>query len=225
MYKQQTLAFVSELISIENGHEWVNLGLPSGTKWATCNVGATKPEEYGNYYAWGETEPKSTYDWNTYKWATAAYEEKKGRWMLETLTKYNTSSKYGTIDGKINRNKEDDAARANWGGKWRMPSTDEWLELYLECRWTWTDNYNSAGVAGQIVESKINGNAIFLPAAGYREFDKLYDIGISGIYWSCSIHTNFPCYAWNVDFFLDNVSKISNFRCCGQSVRPVLYMP
>ncbi|MGM9745408.1 MAG: hypothetical protein ACI30H_00370 [Paludibacteraceae bacterium] len=99
-----------------NGHEYVDLGLPSGTKWATCNVGATKPEEYGNYYAWGETTPKDYYDWNTYNWATATYDAEYDWWDLETLTKYNTSSSYGTVDNKTVLELADDAARANWGG-------------------------------------------------------------------------------------------------------------
>ena len=87
-----------------NGHEWVDLGLPSGTKWATCNVGATKPEEYGNYYAWGETETKTTYNWSTYKWCNGS---------AETQTKYCTNSDYGTVDNKTVLDLEDDAARAN----------------------------------------------------------------------------------------------------------------
>ncbi|MDY4512785.1 MAG: hypothetical protein SPE10_04975, partial [Paludibacteraceae bacterium] len=120
-----------------NGHEWVDLGLPSGLKWATCNVGATKPEEYGNYFAWGETEPNTTYDWNTYKWATATWDATDEFWDLATLTKYNTDSDYSTVDNKTVLELADDAARANWGGAWRMPTDAEWTELRENCTWTW----------------------------------------------------------------------------------------
>ncbi|MDD6782411.1 MAG: hypothetical protein PUD89_05750, partial [Bacteroidales bacterium] len=103
-----------------NGHEYVDLGLPSGLKWATCNVGATAPEAYGDYYAWGETTTKSTYEWSTYKWCDGSY---------DTQTKYCTSSSYGTVDNKTVLDLADDAARANWGGAWRMPTDEEWTEL------------------------------------------------------------------------------------------------
>ena len=196
----------------QNGHEYVDLGLPSGTKWATCNVGATKPEEYGNYYAWGETEPKDYYDWSTYKYGSD-YDE---------LTKYCTSSDYGTVDNKTVLDPEDDAARANWGGAWRMPTDAEWTELRENCTWKWTDDYNGTGVSGRIVTSKTNGNHIFLPAAGCRYDDVLYDAGDLGLYWSSSIGTDKPGYAWYVYFRSNNVSRNNFGRYYGQSVRPVL---
>jgi len=205
-----------------NGHGYVDLGLPSGTKWATCNVGATKPEEYGNYYAWGETSPKTTYDWNTYKWATATWDATYEFWELETLTKYNTDSDYGTVDNKTVLDLEDDAARANWGGAWRMPTDAEWTELRDNCTWTWTDDYNGTGVAGRIVTSKINSNSIFLPAAGCRDFDGLNDAGVYGCYWSSSLDTDNPDRAWVVYFDSDYVNNNSSIRDYGQSVRPVL---
>ena len=93
--------------SIHNGHEYVDLGLPSGTKWATCNVGASSPEDYGEYYAWGETETKSTYDWRTYKWCKGSN---------DTMTKYCTSSSSGTVDNKTVLDPEDDVAHVKWGG-------------------------------------------------------------------------------------------------------------
>ena len=191
----------------------VDLGLPSGLKWAACNVGATKPEEYGNYYAWGETEPKTTtYSWATYKWCNGSE---------STLTKYNTKSSYGTVDNKTVLDPEDDAAAVNWGGTWRMPTYAEWTELRENCEWTWTDDYNGTGVKGQIVTSKTNGNSIFLPATGYRSFED-FGAGIYGIYWSSSLGTDGPYNAWLVDFNSDNVSRYDNGRFYGQSVRPVL---
>ena len=205
--------FMSCTTGTENGHEWVDLGLPSGTKWATCNVGATKPEEYGNYYAWGETEPKTTYDWNTYKWCDGSY---------DTQTKYCTSGRYGTMDDKTVLELADDAARANWGGQWRMPTDDEWTELRENCTWTWTSDYNGTGVAGRIVTSKTNSNSIFLPAAGYRGSDDLNNAGGNGFYWSSSLYTDGPLNAWGVYFCSANLYGGSLGRFCGRSVRPVL---
>ncbi len=198
-----------------NGHDWVNLGLPSGTKWATCNVGATNPEEYGNYYAWGETTTKDYYDWDTYKYGSA-YDE---------LTKYCNNSSYGKggfTDNLTTLVASDDAATANWGGKWRTPTDAEWQELIDNCDWTWTDDYNGTGVAGRIVTSKTNGNTIFLPAAGYRSYDDLGDAGLNGYYWSSSLSTGSPSGAWLACFDSGNVDRGSSHRYCGQSVRPVL---
>ncbi len=198
---------------IENGYYYVDLGLPSGLKWAACNVGATKPEEYGNHYAWGETSTKSTYDWSTYKWCNGSE---------STLTKYNTSGSYGTVDNKTVLDLEDDAAAVNWGGAWRMPTDAEWTELRDNCTWTWTSNYNGTGVAGRIVTSNINGNSIFLPAAGYRDYVDLYFAGYDGDYWSSSLYTVNPGNAWSVYFISDGVDRYSNYRYYGLSVRPVL---
>ena len=197
----------------ENGYEWVGLGLPSGTKWATCNVGATAPEAYGDYYAWGETTTKSTYEWSTYKWCDGSY---------DTQTKYCTSSSYGTVDNKTVLELADDAARANWGGAWRMPTDAEWTELRTNCTWTWTDDYNGTGVAGRIVTSKTNGNHIFLPAAGYRGDDVLYGAGSYGRYWSSSVGADNPNNAWYMFFRSDGVFRGNYTRCYGLSVRPVL---
>ena len=182
-----------------NGHEWVDLGLPSGLKWATCNVGATKPEEYGSYYAWGETEPNTTYDWSTYKWCNGSY---------KTLTKYCTDSYNGTVDNKTVLELEDDAAAVNWGGKWRMPTYAEWTELRENCTWKWTIRN---GINGYEVKGS-NGNSIFLPAAGD-----------DGYYWSSWLHVRYPDRAWYVDFDSDGVSRAYNYRYYGCSVRPVLF--
>ena len=203
-----------------NGHGYVDLGLPSGLKWATCNVGATKPEEYGDYYAWGETETKTTYNWSTYKWCENKKISTSG-YPLD-FTKYNTSSSYGTVDNKTTLELEDDAARANWGGTWRMPTDDEWTELLENCTRTWTSDYNGTGVAGRIVTSKINGNSIFLPAAGSRNDEDLGDAGYYGRYWSSSLITVFPDEAWHVSFSSDYVNRDYFYRGGGLSVRPVL---
>ena len=214
-----TVAGNTELTAI---FDYVAVDLGLSVKWATCNVGATKPEEYGNYYAWGETEPKTTYDWNTYKWATATYDVEHYEWDLETFTKYNTSSSYGTMDNKTQLELADDAARANWGGAWRMPTDAEWTELRENCTWTWTDDYNGTGVAGRIVTSNTNGNSIFLPAAGSRDRGDLSGAGNYGFYWSCSLSTDYPNNAWYVLFYSDDVYGDYGGRYYGISVRPVL---
>ena len=194
-----------------NGHEYVDLGLPSGTKWATCNVGADYPEDYGDYFAWGETEPKEEYDLSTYKWHEGSY---------YTHTKYCTSSTYGKVDNKTTLDLADDAANANWGGDWRMPTKTEQDELRTECTWTWT---TQNGVKGYIVTSKSNGNSIFLPAAGYRDFSDLWDAGFNGYYSSSSLYTDDSGGACRLYFESSYVSSGSySLRRRGWSVRPVL---
>ena len=205
-----SISFTAPATGTENGHEWVDLGL--SVKWATCNVGATKPEEYGSYYAWGETETKTNYNWSTYKWCSGS---------AETQTKYCTDSSYGTVDNKTTLELEDDAARANWGGAWRMPTDDEWTELLENCTRTWTSDYNGTGVAGRIVTSNINGNSIFLPAAGCRSGDDLYYAGSYGDYRSSSLYTDNPNDAGSVVFHSDYVDMYDCDRYYGHSVRPV----
>ena len=194
-----------------NNHEYVDLGL--SVKWATCNVGATKPEDYGDYFAWGETQPKSNYDWSTYKWCNGS---------PYTLTKYCTDSYYGTIDNKTTLELSDDAARANWGGSWRMPTKEEQDELHNNCEWEWT---TQNGVKGYKVTSEKKGytkNSIFLPAAGYRVGSSLSGVGSDGNYWSSSLYTLNPTYAYCLYFDSSNVYwHYFCHRYRGQSVRPV----
>ena len=133
--------------------EAIDLGLPSGTKWANMNVAASTPEEYGGYYAWGETEEKDNYSWSTYKWCRGSY---------DTQTKYCTDSSYGTVDNKTVLDPEDDVAHVKWGGTWRMPTLDEQKELLNKCTWNWTTQNGVNGYKG----TGPNGNSIFLPAAG-----------------------------------------------------------
>jgi len=196
-----------------NGHEYVDLGL--SVKWATMNVGASSPEDYGDYFAWGETTTKTTYNWSNYKYC-------KGNEY--TLTKYCTKSGYGTVDNKTVLDLSDDAARANWGGNWRMPTYAELDELRNNCTLKWTTQ-NS--VKGYKVTSKTNGNSIFLPAAGHRKDSSLYSAGSYGIYWSSSLGTLEPNGAYNLSLGWDMVFDVSDvdwhcyYRSYGQSVRPV----
>ena len=192
----------------------VDLGLPSGLKWASCNVGATTPEEYGSYYAWGETTPKDNYSWTTYKYANGAYDK---------LTKYCSETIYGNngfTDDKTVLDPEDDAAHVNWGGSWRMPTAAEVEEFLSNCTWTWT---TQNGVNGYQVASKTNGNSIFLPAAGYRLGTNLNGAGSGGYYWSSSLRDDFPYNAWYFDFYSgDHGGNGRNrFRTIGFFVRPV----
>ena len=188
----------------------VDLGL--SVYWGTTNIGASKPEDYGDYYAWGETEPKESYSWSTYKYGTSS---------SGPFFKYNTSDSYGTVDNKTVLEPEDDVARVKLGGEWRMPTDAEWTELRTKCTWTWTTNYNGTGVKGQIVTAT-NGNSIFLPAAGYRRDTKLYDAGSYGYYWSSSLNTDKPSIAWYVNFNSGTVRRRDyGYRSYGQSVRPV----
>ena len=191
-----------------NGHAYVDLGLPSGLKWATCNVGANNPEEYGNYYAWGETTPKTEYNWSTYKWCNGSD---------DTMTKYCTDSDYGTVDNKTVLDPKDDAASVNMGGSWRMPTKAEQDELRTECTWTWTtlNDVNGYNVEGP------NGNSIFLPAAGYRYSSVLDNAGSSGDYWSSSLSTGSSYYAYDLYFHSGDVYWSYYYRYCGQSVRGV----
>ena len=191
-------------LSLPASVEAVDLGLPSGLKWATMNVGASKPEGRGEYFAWGETEPKTDYSWETYKWCNGS---------KTTLTKYVTD--YGTVDNKTVLDPEDDAAHVNWGESWRMPTDAEWTELRENCTWTWT---TQSGVQGGLMKSKTNGNSIFLPAVGYRSGTRNYDG--DGYYWSSSLDTDDPTNACRRDFD-SGFRRFHNDRLCGLSVRPV----
>ena len=201
--KADRIAFVINPNS-EGGHEYVDLGL--SVKWATCNVGATKPEEYGDYFAWGETQPKTTYSWSTYKWCNG----------YDKQTKYCTQRRYGRVDKKTVLKKADDAAAVNWGGSWRIPTKAEQDELLNNCTWTWT---TQNGVNGYKVTSKKNGNSIFLPAAGYGGGSSLT---VAGSYWSSSLRTDQPVDVYTLFFNSSNVGLGNNgIRCVGRSVRPV----
>ena len=172
----------------ESKYNAIDLGLPSGRKWATCNVGASSPEEYGSYYAWGETEKKSNYDWSTYKWCNGSE---------NTMTKYCIHSYYGTVDNKTVLDPEDDVAYVKWGGDWRMPTTDEQRELLNNCDWEWT---TLNGVKGYKVTGP-NGNSIFLPAAGFRSGTDVLRRDDYGDYWSSSLYCNDEDIAYNLSFY------------------------
>src|SRR5574344_904462 len=202
--------------------DYVDLGLPSGIKWATKNLGASKPSDYGDYYAWGETEPKTEYTWATYKWMQTGQSD----WMY--ITKYtfadgNTKGIWydasGNFigDGKTTLEAADDAATQKLGSPWRMPTDDEIKELLDNCTWTWT---TQDGKNGYEVKGK-NGNSIFLPAAGSRIGSELYDAGIWGDYWSSSLDAAYSDIARYLDFESGGHDWDYVDRRYGFTVRPV----
>lgn len=192
-------------------HAWVDLGLPSGTLWATCNVGAGSPEEYGDYFAWGETEPKENYLWSNYKYCQGSG---------TTITKYCTGSSYGTVDNKKELEPEDDAATKNWGSDWQMPSTAQQQELIDNCTCQWTQQN---GVNGILVTGR-NGGQIFLPAAGSRWRSGVDGAaGGYGSYWSSSLSPDYDYAACRLSFTSSYWFGGGDYysRSDGFSVRPV----
>ncbi|MBR4974349.1 MAG: PEGA domain-containing protein, partial [Bacteroidales bacterium] len=175
-----------------NGHEYVDLGLPSGLKWATCNVGANSPEEYGDYYAWGEIETKNEY--------TADNSKTDGKSMSD-----------------ISGNAMYDVACAKWGGSWRLPTKEEFKELRQKCKWEWTTQNGKKGykVTGP------NGNSIFLPVAGYRAGSSLYGTGERSFYWSSSPLESYDDFAYRLYFTSSSHDVGRSYRVGGYSVRPV----
>ena len=190
-------------------HAYVDLGLPSGTLWATCNVGANSPEEYGDGFAWGETEPKTTYNWGTYKYCNGAYNK---------MTKYCNDADYGDngfTDNLTTLLPEDDAATANWGSSWCMPTVEQWRELIDHTTHTWT---TQNGVKGRLFTAS-NGNSLFLPDVGGRWVIEFNRTGGYGEYWSSSLYTNSPGRAWGFFFYSDYFGDLEREYC--ESVRPV----
>lgn len=194
----------------------IDLGLPSGTLWASCNVGATKPEEYGDYFAWGETtgfkNGKTNFSWDTYKWCNGG--DKK-------ITKYCNDSNYGNdgfADGKTELDLVDDAAYANWGNNWRMPNYNQVYELIDNCNWEWT---TLNGVRGCKVTSKKNGNSIFLPAAGGYFRTEFKDASVYGDYWARSLYTNKPSSARGLHIGPEGGFGLQGVRYYGNCIRPV----
>ena len=206
-------------VSAQSTKEYVDLGLPSGTLWATCNIGANSPEEYGDYFAWGETEPKEDYYWTTYKWCNG--------W--DTMTKYCVDSEKGVVDNNTELDPEDDAATVNWGSEWCMPTIGQLDELffsnYTTVKWT-TQN----GVYGVKIYSKKNNQSLFFPAAGVRigtrlDSDVIPDEGPGGYYRTRSLvagggNWNTSEFAYGIDFNA-NVSGYFVDRFFGGSVRPI----
>ena len=211
------LVSASGILKAQSNTIAVDLGL--SVKWASCNLGASAPEEFGDYYAWGETETKGNYRLETYKWCQGSY---------NTLTKYNNGSYHGTVDNKTVLDPKDDVAHVKLGGSWRMPTKAELDELMNNCTWTWTTLNGASGfkVTGS------NGNSIFLPAAGSRNGTVFNYVAEHGYYWSSSLYTDDPNIACTLSFNFDSefdfefdfepfVGSSSCYRYEGLSVRAV----
>ena len=190
-----------------NGHKFIDLGLPSGLLWAETNIGAETATDDGNYYAWGETSTKDHYSSYTYKYGTSS----------SNFTKYNST------DGKIDLDREDDAAYVNWGSPCRMPTLTEIRELIGNCTWTWTSMTTSSksSINGYKITSKENGNSIFLPASGCRNGSLLNYYDTYGDYWSSSLSHFGVSYAYWLEFGSSGSSSDDYERYRGHTVRPV----
>ncbi len=195
---------VSEPDGYINGHGYVDLGLPSGTKWATCNVGANNPEAYGGYFAWGETAPKSGYYSNICFDRLEGGSEKWGEYKVGGKTQISPSSGH-------------DAAHENWGFTWRMPTHSENEELVKKCSWVWT---TKNGHKGYVVTGP-NGKSIFLPAAGYRSGTESHLLESDGEYWSSSLYSGSSDNAQTLYFHRYYFGTRHPVRSTGYSVRPV----
>jgi uncharacterized protein (TIGR02145 family) len=196
------------------GHDYVDLGLPNGTKWANMNIGAENTVDYGDHFAWGETTPKENYNWETYQYCNGSG---------TTLTKYCSNAEYGDngfTDSLITLEAADDAANASWGAEWRMPTHEEIQELIDNCTCTWT---KQNGVNGRLFTGR-NGNSIFLPAAGTQGSNGVRDVGSYGTYWASSLYTAIPSDAWRFIFHSGNQLFDNDYRYEGLSVRAV-YRP
>ena len=211
------LLLILSILTANAQHDYVDLGLPSGTLWATTNVGAINPADYGDYFAWGETQPKSDYSWSTYKWCKGSE---------NTLTKYCDQRTYGYngfTDGLTRLLSEDDAATANWGSEWQMPSKEQFQELinsdYTTREWTAKTGKEGFLNYGILITSKINGKSIFLPASGRRDGTSLEDDDVVGAYYSCLLTS--PYIPYSLTFNSNKTDIMYIFRYAGLSVRPV----
>ena len=207
----------------ENGYGYVDLGL--SVKWAMCNVGAERPEEYGDYFAWGELEPKESYTWENYRFRTRGYDEGTVRLSKYTSICYTglyDENGISIADDKTLLEPEDDVARVKWGGKWRMPSREEFDELIQNCTWTWT---TQKGVNGFLVTSNKPGytdRSIFLPAAGLRSLSELRLSGNIGFYWTTTPSEHFAesaCFLYITPGFKSLYESAA--RNQAHTVRPV----
>ena len=197
--------YLGDGVYLINGHKFIDLGLPSGLLWAETNIGAKTAADDGNYYAWGETDTKSTYNESTY--------------FDSNYTTY-------SISGKTTLEKQHDAAYVNWGSSCRMPTDDEFGELHNSeyCTWTWSSMTTSDGssINGYQVTSVKNGNSIFLPASGYRNYGRLYDHGSWGDYWSSTLDFSQSNIAYYLYFYSSyHYQNSHGSRCHGHTVRPV----
>ena len=201
--EDSSVRYLLKNIPTHNGYDYVDLGLPSGLKWATYNLGATSPEEYGLYFAWGETTGYTT-------------EQITSGVRSFTEDEYNAGPAASISAGLT---LQQDAARVNLGGNWRMPTKDEYQELIDNCNIVWTDNYNGTGVVGSIFTSKVNESSVFFPAAGYYDSSYWMERGADENCWSASLDSSST--AFHLDLFCGNHYVSGGWRYMGLPVRGV----
>ncbi len=194
-------------------HECVDLGL--SVKWAACNVGADRPEDYGDYYAWGEVETKANYYWNNYRFYLS--DGKNGNL---NLYKYNSKCENTTLNNKTILAPEDDAAHVKWGENWRMPTKEDFEELINNCSWKSVRIRKVWGYKVTSLKEGYTDHYIFLPAVGYRRSSSNYCVGY-GCYWSSSLNTSNPECAWLIDLYANNYFLDEDERYYGFAIRPV----
>ncbi len=203
-------SFISEKLKItknmiNNQHDYVDLGLPSGTLWADRNVGAKTETEYGDYFAWGEIETKEEYIWKTYKFGDE-----------------NNIIKYTKHDNLEELELEDDVAYTCWmKDDWNMPTVEQFRELKEYTTHKWYDNYNDSGISGTLFTGE-NGNTIFLPAGGLKHRNVVRYSNTDGQYWSKNLYIDRCDSAYGFEFNSKYTTNCTAYRCCGYSVRPVL---
>lgn len=201
----------------QTNYDYVDLDLPSGTLWATCNVGANNPWEYGKYFQWGDTEgyydnEEHDFSWKKYKWCNGNY---------NSLTKYNNNSRFGVVDNKTTLDLEDDAAHVNMGGDWRMPTQDEIQELVDNTYRDWVENHMGSGVNGGLFTSKKDtSKSIFIPTSGFRCDYSVYRQGSDANLWGSTLYMRIPTRACELYFDL-GYNSYNDYRYHGFCVRGV----
>lgn len=210
-FEKQTSISGATVSGSKNGYTYVDMGL--SVMWATNNFGAKKPTEYGHLIAWGETAPKNIYSYDTYKFGdcfTVGYHSKYWTYTFDDF-----------YDNLTILEPSDDAATTNWGSAWRTPTKEEFDELFDACTWTWTKDFANSGVAGIIGTSTINGNVIFLPAAGVSYYDTCVNDGKGGNYWTSTLGAFDPIYGTSRNFSQEEMRIYYRDRDAGCSIRPV----
>ena len=208
-----TLFLITTFSSTQSKHQYVDLGL--SVKWATCNIGADKPEEHGEYFSWGETENKRINNWETYKFTEGD---------KNIISKYCSNSQYGwheLADSLSALELVDDVAHKKWGGNWRIPTKAEIKELIENCTWTWTTRNN---INGYLVTGKKPGytdRSIFIPVTGAYNNGKLFGSKDHGHYWSRNCGTLYPADAYTLELSVREASVGMESRCQSLAVRPV----
>ena len=202
----------------KSAHEYVDLGL--SVKWATCNIGAEKPEEFGNYYSWAEVEPKTSYTLTNYKFYMSGNSNNDVKFSKYSFDESNKKSFYNHYD-QTNLFNDDDVACVKWGGNWRMPTKEEMDELRNNCSWTWIILNGVTGYKVTSMKSGYKDRYIFLPAAGYRDITNDNNVGSAGYYWSCSLRSGIYNCACNLYLSPGYWENDITYRYRGLTVRPV----